>query len=235
MEGAELKRVSDAQWAMLHTLHSHPSAESLLTKQNYGDVESNMALSECPQGLDSCTMKKDVDSFQWTEYTTAALSALLESGVQAVVDSPYPEYLPKVLELQPNAPILLTTRDSTDWAKHRVSDHGSSTYLCDQSKWAKLSGTNAFDLIGCASLVEKTSTAVVETQNMPQDKLAQAFTNYEDYVRATVKAENLMEFSMFNFPDTDEGHQQASDSLGATVKTKFSSWLDTLPPVDSES
>lgn len=74
------------------------------------------------------------------------LGEFVDSGVQAVVDSPFPYFMSTLMALVPHAQVLLTTRSPLEWAISRFKHHPGNSFICRCELHSMLEDTHTWAL-----------------------------------------------------------------------------------------
>jgi len=106
--------------------------------------------------------------------------------VDAILDSPFTEHLPLILQAYPHARLILTTRDSAEWARRRAREH-ACTPAPFQAWFAPT--TNHSEPLFSSSC-----------RPIPSHVLERTFEAWTAYVRWLAKAHNvsLLELNLFS-------------------------------------
>ena len=86
---------------------------------------------------------------------------VLSSGIEAIVDSPFPELSPAMLSMASDSQVLLTTRDADDWVTKRKHYHGGSAMVCHESLWPMMNKTSPFDYFRCLEISHNIAVHIV--------------------------------------------------------------------------
>ena len=69
------------------------------------------------------TDKHNCSSDKWETRFYDVLGEFLESGIEAVTDTPFSYFVPELIQAFPGARVLLSDRNATAWAERRIVSH----------------------------------------------------------------------------------------------------------------
>ena len=71
------------------------------------------------------TDKHKCSSDKWETRFYDVLGEFLESGIEAVSDTPFSYFVPELIQAFPGARVLLSDRNATAWAERRIAAHAN--------------------------------------------------------------------------------------------------------------
>jgi len=71
------------------------------------------------------TDKHNCSSDKWETRFYDVLGEFLESGIEAVTDTPFSYFVPELIQAFPGARVLLSDRNATAWAERRIAAHAN--------------------------------------------------------------------------------------------------------------
>ena len=137
-------------------------------------------------GLRLCALRKRAG--RDAEFLPLAGFAEPWGSVDAVLDSPIPEFFPYVFRLYPDARVILTTRRPETWVRSRSEKHGANAPVPVMNLFH---GMEAGKCAGRAR--EGTHVA-----RWPLETAALAYEFHNSYVRAVVPRRQLLDLDLFN-------------------------------------
>lgn len=179
------------------------------------------------------------------------LGEFVDSGVQAVVDSPFPYFMSTLMALVPHAQVLLTTRSPLEWAISRFKHHPGNSFICrcelhsmledpfDAVACNSLAATQGFDSVkgGMVNLREFGRHADVckcegqcnKTQKHGVDLIAEAMTSYNQRVQRLVPIGQLHTFSFFDFTSEAEASTEFRKHVLWTLRNRIAPRTPYVP------
>lgn len=73
----------------------------------------------------------------------------VNGGYEALSDTPVQEIYTDILSLAPNISVILSIRDSFEWASSRLLKHNHREFICHPDLWEHPEVKHPFDFIGC--------------------------------------------------------------------------------------
>jgi hypothetical protein len=73
----------------------------------------------------------------------------VNGGYEALSDTPVQEIYTDILSLAPNISVILSIRDSFEWATSRLLKHSHKEFICHPDLWDHDEVKHPFDFIGC--------------------------------------------------------------------------------------
>jgi hypothetical protein len=85
----------------------------------------------------------------WKEKYIEALIEILTSGVVALHDVPYTNFMPQILALAPNITVVHTLRNPIVWAVRRLKTHFDGSIICARDIMTRKNISSYFNLFEC--------------------------------------------------------------------------------------
>lgn len=137
------------------------------------------------------------------EYLEGALTYSHCSDYQMVfLDTPLVNMFTELyLALGPKTNVMLSRRDSHEWALHRASEHGKG-FFCDGA-WERI--PDPFSYVQCSS----TGTLPVELKEVNPEILSSAYNKYNSHVHNLVPGNCILDLNLFSYKTYNDTNDRA--------------------------
>lgn len=213
MCAAGLKSV---HWNLVCNGVPHAAVEANLRILRLYTVLKKCAAGEYERTHDSCNAQTYVEKMR------RDLTELLSSGVEALSDSPYTDYVPFMLQLVPRLRVVQTLRDPEDYAQRRLHWISGTDTLC-KDPWAS-GGGSYWDTMGCLSDAKYVADALTTNREAFESTLrahnesvavgvfATKFVMHSEFVARRVKGRNFAQVCVW-----DSDHDAVLDGVAKSL------------------